>query len=56
MNIGGYNHRYNTSEHPDETAIRNDWRMVGQDIRNGLNRAADEFAIRAPCHERKQAA
>jgi len=56
LNIGGYNHLYNVSEHPDETAIRNDWRMVGQDIRNALDKAAVEFAQDSPCHERKQAA
>lgn len=57
LNIGGHFHEYNSSENPDEIAIASDWRMIGQDIRDALKKAATEAGpISTADHERKQAA
>ncbi len=42
LNIGGRIHEYNACENPDEIAIANDWHMIGQDIRDALDRAENE--------------
>ena len=39
VNIRGNNFAYNNSENPDAIAISNDWRMVGQDIGDSLEKA-----------------
>ena len=59
LNLRGHLHEYNTSDHPDAIAIENDWCMIGQDIRNALDRMNTEIetAKRSTVeHERKQAA
>ncbi|HEV2328740.1 MAG TPA: hypothetical protein VGY56_08135 [Verrucomicrobiae bacterium] len=49
LNIYGHFHDYNSSHNPDEIAIANDWKMIGQDIRDALENAN-------VAHERKCAA
>jgi len=56
LNICGEFHEYNASENPDDFAIERDWRMVGQDIQDALDRAITEIRPAPPDHERKQAA
>lgn len=57
LNVRGQAHEYNASENPDEIAIANDWRMIGQDLRDALERAATEARPTTTAdHERKQAA
>jgi hypothetical protein len=42
LNLGGQVYEYNSCEHPDNSAIFNDWRMVGQDINDSLTAAKKE--------------
>jgi hypothetical protein len=59
LNLRGHLHDYNTSDHPDAIAIANDWSVIGQDIRNAMDRmnAEIETAKRSTvAHEREQAA
>ncbi len=44
INVGGQLYDYNTSDNPDAIAIANDWRIIGNDIRVALDRAALEKA------------
>jgi hypothetical protein len=39
VNLRGHLYDYNVSEDPDEIAIAHDWNMVGQDIRDALEKA-----------------
>lgn len=48
VNIRGINHKYNSSDNPDDIAISHDWHMVGQDIRDALKKAEAEFCGRPP--------
>ena len=32
----GWNHRYNRTNNPDLKAIRNDWKLVGDDLRKAI--------------------
>jgi hypothetical protein len=41
LDVDGGREEYNCSDDPDTEAIANDWRMVGDDIREGLKRAKD---------------
>lgn len=43
INLGGNLYEYNTSDDPDVIALENDWHMVGQDIRDALEKAKKEF-------------
>lgn len=43
LNLRGDLFDYNRSEHPDEIAISEDWRAVGQDIQDALDKARAEF-------------
>lgn len=43
VNLRGDNYAYNESEDPDTIAISNDWRMVGQDIGDSLEKAKRDF-------------
>jgi len=57
LDIGGRFYEYNNSENPDEIAIASDWLMVGQDIRDALDKAATEARNASTAdHEQKQAA
>jgi hypothetical protein len=57
LNFTGNLHDYNTPENPDRIAIANDWRMIGQDIRDAINKAASESRpIPAESHERSKPA
>jgi hypothetical protein len=47
--IDGKFYQYNESENPDDIAIANDWRMVGQDIQDAVDVAEAD-------HERSEAA
>ncbi len=47
LNLQGHLYKYNYSENPDKTALANDWRMVGQDISDSLEKAKTEFPISA---------
>lgn len=49
LNLHGHLYEYNCSADPDTIAIRNDWRMVGQEISDSLKRAKTEFG----CPSRK---
>jgi hypothetical protein len=56
LNVGTQTHEYNAAEHPDEIAIASDWRMIGQDIRDALDRAATEVLPSSPAdRDQKQA-
>ena len=41
LDVGSGHEEYNCSDDPDTKAIANDWRMVGDDIREALERAKD---------------
>ena len=57
LNIGGEFQEYNTSNNPDNIAIATDWLMIGQDMRDALERAETEARPTSTAgHERKQAA
>lgn len=43
VNIRGHLYDYNSSGDPDQLAIAQDWQMVGQDIRDALQKAKKEF-------------
>jgi hypothetical protein len=43
INLRGHLYDYNASEDPDTIAIANDWLMVGQDIKDALEKAKKEF-------------
>ena len=43
LNLQGHLYEYNCSGDPDGIAIGNDWRMVGQDISDSLEKAKTEF-------------
>ncbi len=43
LNLQGHLYEYNCSSDPDRIAIGNDWRMVGQDISDSLEKAKTEF-------------
>lgn len=43
VNMKGNLYDYNTSNDPDKLAIAQDWKMVGQDIRNSLDKAKSEL-------------
>jgi hypothetical protein len=51
MSINGDLYQYNTSEDPDALATANDWLMVGQDIRDAMDKADSQGF--AASHERK---
>jgi hypothetical protein len=44
LTLGGRIYDYNACDDPDEVAILNDWRMVGQDISDSLAKAKQETA------------
>jgi len=48
LNINGHFHEYNKSENPDEIAIAADWRMIGQDIQDALDRAKIKIGSESP--------
>lgn len=54
LSVGGRFHEYNASENPDQIAIAHDWRMIGQDIADALERAASETRAATADHERTQ--
>ena len=57
INLHGHFYDYNASDNPDTIAIANDWRMIGKDIREALDRAETEARPTPTAdHERKQAA
>jgi hypothetical protein len=57
LSLNGQYHSYNSCDNPDEIAIANDWRMIGQDIRDALEMAKVEAQTPSSAgHERKQAA
>jgi hypothetical protein len=56
LSICGEFHEYNESENPDDIAVAGDWRMVGQDIKDALDRAVNEVGPAPSDDERKQAA
>ena len=43
VNLKGDLYDYNTSNDPDKLAVAQDWKMVGQDIRNSLDKAKAEL-------------
>ena len=43
VNLRGHLYDYNSSDDPDQIAIAQDWQMVGQDIRDSLKKAKNEF-------------
>ncbi len=43
LNLRGSFYDYNRSNSPDEIAIAHDWRMIGQDLRDALEKAEREF-------------
>jgi hypothetical protein len=43
LNLSGRVCEYNESENPDQLAILNDWRVVGQDIEDSLGKAKKEM-------------
>jgi hypothetical protein len=43
LNLQGHLYEYNCCENPDKIALANDWRMVGQDISDSMNKAKSEF-------------
>jgi len=45
MNIRGGIYDYNASEIPDEIATATDWIMVGQDIRDALEKAPTKLGV-----------
>jgi hypothetical protein len=51
--IDGNFYQYNASENPDSIATANDWLMVGQDIRDAMEKADSEGF--AATHERESA-
>jgi hypothetical protein len=52
LNLRGQGYGYNTSDDPDEIAIASDWLMVGQDIRDALEKAPRKLGV-IPQHERQ---
>ena len=42
LSISGELFEYNSCDAPDTMAIANDWRMVGQDIKDSLSKAGKE--------------
>jgi hypothetical protein len=54
LNLNGRIYDYNASEDPDEIAIASDWLIVGQDIRDALERAPEELGALVQ-HERAAA-
>ncbi len=44
LNLNGRIYEYNLSDDPDKVAISQDWRMVGQDLRDALDQAEQELA------------
>ena len=44
LNLEGRIYEYNCSENPDKLALANDWRMIGQDISDSLEKAKTQFA------------
>jgi hypothetical protein len=48
LNVRGQGHKYNESENPDEIAISLDWHLIGQDMRDALERAEAELRGRPP--------
>jgi hypothetical protein len=47
LNLQGSIYEYNRSEDPDKMALANDWRMVGQDISDSLEKARTEVSTPA---------
>jgi hypothetical protein len=47
--LNGHIYDYNASDDPDAIAIDSDWRMIGQDIRDALQRAEKESSS---CHSK----
>lgn len=45
LNLHGHVYEYNLSEDPDKIALANDWRIVGQDISDSLQKAKTEFTV-----------
>lgn len=43
VNLRGHLYEYNSSDDPDTIAIANDWKMVGQDISDALEKAKKDF-------------
>ena len=43
LNLRGQAHEYNNSVDPDDVAIAHDWHMIGQDMRDALQKAKAEF-------------
>jgi hypothetical protein len=48
LNLRGQSHEYNSSEDPDEIAISHDWHMIGQDMREALQRAGAMYCNQLP--------
>jgi hypothetical protein len=48
LNLQGHSYEYNSCEDPDGFAILNDWRMVGQDIGDSLEKAKKEVPSATP--------
>src|SRR5258706_2402627 len=48
LNVGGQFHEYNESNNPDDIAIATDWLIVGQDIRDALERTKAEARPTSP--------
>ena len=47
LNLQGHLYEYNCSSDPDRIALANDWRMVGQDISDSLEKAESELPYAA---------
>ena len=43
LDLNGHLYDYNVSEEPDEIAIAHDWKMIGQDLRDALEKADAEM-------------
>lgn len=43
LNLGGHLYDYNASEDPDGIAIAHDWEMIGQDLRDAMEKADVEI-------------
>lgn len=43
INVRGHLYDYNASDDPDSIAIGHDWRMIGQDIRDAIEKFDAEF-------------
>jgi hypothetical protein len=54
LDLSGHHHQYNSCDEPDETAIRQDWNMVAQALRDVMRR--EEGNLSRVTHERKQPA